>query len=142
MQKKGEPWLSLFLPVGRRVSELKGLYEDVQVKYLSLAGKAGLVLFWSALLLVWSAPLDKPFASLLGAVALAVVLLNLLCLVLFSRQVRTVSGRWLDRLQLLLFGAFHLQGLALEVAHGEQPQTNTGSENQAGAGEADKQHAD
>ena len=138
--------LSLFLPFGRRFSESKRLYEDVRVKYLSLAGKAGLVLFWVALLLAWNAPLAKPFASLLGLVAALILLVNFISLLLFWSQPRQGSNLWSEGLQLLLFGAFHWQTSASDSALGnsivKQVPPADLSEIQTRSGQADQQHTD
>ncbi|UXY54302.1 DUF1145 domain-containing protein [Pseudomonas tohonis] len=74
-------------------------------------GKLVALVFWLAVLANLIEPFAKPFASLLNAVAALVLGLHLLELVVCNRQLRTRPRPWNDRLQLLLFGVFHLLGL-------------------------------
>jgi uncharacterized protein YhhL (DUF1145 family) len=59
-------------------------------------------LYWLALLLVVQTPLAKPFTQLLVGVTALLLVLHVTILLFFGRQ-----AVWRDRLQLLLFGAFH-----------------------------------
>ncbi|BBP81737.1 DUF1145 domain-containing protein [Pseudomonas sp. No.21] len=74
-------------------------------------GKLVALVFWLAVLANLIEPFAKPFASLLNAVAALVLGLHLLELVVCNGQLRTRPRPWNDRLQLLLFGVFHLLGL-------------------------------
>ena len=96
-----------------RLSQLEreGIFEGIEVKYLLSAGKTGLCVFWLALLLSWSAPVAKPFAVLLGGLVVMLVLTHLLIVFLAGGQLGWRRTAWTDRLQLLLFGAFHLLGI-------------------------------
>lgn len=113
------------------------------MRYLLLVGKLGFVLFWCAFLLAWNEPLAEPFASLLGIVAALLLLANLLSLLLYGRKSQSGRSLWFDRLQLLLFGAFHspvpvlLTGATSDVFVPVEI-----SEIQAGSGQADQKQAD
>ncbi|MBF7730582.1 DUF1145 domain-containing protein [Pseudomonas sp. N040] len=101
------------------------------MRYLLWAGKLGLALFWLALLETWVVPVAKPFGLVLGVLSVAIVLVHLLNLALLERQSQG-RHRWLTRLQLLLFGAFHRPPMAATDAGGVQQ-----SESRAGGGQAD-----
>lgn len=102
------------------------------MRYLLWAGKLGLMLFWLALLNTWMAPIAKPFGLLLGGLSVAILLAHLLNIALLDRQ---LQGRnvWLERLQLLVFGAFQQPRMrVVDVGAIVQP-----SEGRAGGGQAD-----
>lgn len=111
------------------------------MKYLTLAGKFALVLFWFAFLATLSTPLAKPFASLLGLVAALLVLVNLTSLVLFGLQPQGRSP-WSARLQLLLFGVFQQLAPVAETGVASEGLPVALSEGQTRAGQTDQQHAD
>ncbi|WP_435634287.1 DUF1145 domain-containing protein [Pseudomonas solani] len=74
-------------------------------------GKLVALMFWLAVLANLIEPFARPFAPLLNAVAALVLGLHLLELVVCNSQLRARPRPWNDRLQLLLFGVFHLLGL-------------------------------
>lgn len=102
------------------------------MRYLLWAGKLGLMLFWLALLNTWMVPIAKPFGLLLGGLSVAILMAHLMNIALLERQ---LQGRnvWLERLQLLVFGAFHRPCMVAADAE-EKPQS---SEARAGGGQAD-----
>lgn len=122
---------------------VESFYGSVWVKYLLLAGKLGLVLFWCAFLLAWNESLAEPFASLLGIVAVLLLLVNLLGLLLYGRKSQSGRSLWHERLQLLLFGVFHSSApvLVTSVTSDETTPEDL-SEAQAGGGQADQKQAD
>lgn len=81
------------------------------MKALMIVGKGLAVLFW----LVFGAALAKwlgsPFEQLVHLLAAFLLLLHGLELWLFSGLLVNRANPWLDRLQVLLFGIFHLYGL-------------------------------
>ncbi|GAC1036011.1 hypothetical protein thsps117_07680 [Pseudomonas sp. No.117] len=77
------------------------------MKTLSLTGKVLLLLFWLAAAATLALPLARPFPELLALVALALLLLHLGEVFASRRALRLRRHPWLDRLGLLIFGAFH-----------------------------------
>lgn len=73
-----------------------------------MMGKGTAVLFWLSLLGALSGVLAKPFDQLLSLLALVLILVHGLELWLFSAAFSGRANPWLDRLQVLLFGVFHL----------------------------------
>jgi len=73
--------------------------------------KLALLVFWLGLLLVVQTPLAKPFAMLLGGVSMLLLLTHGAILLFYNSRLKESQHIWRDRLQLLLFGAFHLHGL-------------------------------
>jgi len=122
---------------------VKGFYEGFRLRILLSAGKLVLVLFWCAFLLAWNELLAEPFASLLGVVAALILLVNLLSLALSGRKSQSGGNLWLERLQLLLFGAFHSPTPSLETgAASDEIVPVELSEVQAGSGQADQKQTD
>lgn len=106
------------------------------MRYLSWAGKSGLLVFWLGLLICWIQPLTKPFGLLLGGLALLLLMGHLLGLFGAGRK------PWSERLQILLFGAFHLPVSNVAIGETSLLPTAEHSEVQAGASETDQQQTD
>ncbi|MGE8410118.1 MAG: DUF1145 domain-containing protein [Pseudomonas sp.] len=70
--------------------------------------KALTVLFWWVVLANLSMPAEKPFHQLINLAGLALLSLHLLEVLIFNACLRERSHRWLDRLQILLVGIFHI----------------------------------
>lgn len=73
-----------------------------------MMGKGVAALFWLCLLGALAGVLAKPFDQLLSLAALVLMLVHGLELWLFSGAFNGRTNPWLDRLQVLLFGVFHL----------------------------------
>ena len=71
-------------------------------------GKGVASLFWLALLVNLFAPFTHPFGLLLNLLGGVILLLHLMELAWFTERLKGRPRPWLDRLQLLLFGTFHL----------------------------------
>lgn len=71
-------------------------------------GKGLAGLFWLSLLGALVGVLAKPFDQLLSLLALLLIAIHVLELWLFSGSLGARSNLWLDRLQVLAFGVFHL----------------------------------
>ena len=82
--------------------------------YMLWMGKFGVCLFWFGVLMAWNAPMPKPFPMLLGSLAMGVLVAHLLMLILLNLRVKRRRHACSDSLQILLFGAFHLQSLNSE----------------------------
>ena len=84
------------------------------MKALMIAGKALALSFW----LVFGAALAKwlgsPFEQLIYLLAAFLLSLHGLQLWLFSTLLVGRANPWLDRIQILLFGIFHLYPLKVE----------------------------
>ncbi|MDB6141046.1 MAG: hypothetical protein JWP80_90 [Pseudomonas sp.] len=64
--------------------------------------------------------LPSPFNTLIDLAGSLVLLTHLLEIVLFNGSLRGRAHPWFDRVQILIFGIFHLQsfyGLSAEAAH-------------------------
>jgi putative membrane protein len=81
-----------------------------------LLGKLITLLFWLLVLINQLVSFSQPFALLLQVTGALVLLAHALELVWFKSRFRNRPRPWLDRLQVLLFGVFHLYGLAPAVA--------------------------
>ena len=108
----------------------------LRVQFMLLTAKLILLLFWLTLLLVVQTPLAKPFAQLLGGVAVLLLLLHGVTLLFCISALKGRQSVWWDRLQLLLFGAFHLYGFAAAPA-AVQRLSARASEGRPGSGQAD-----
>jgi putative membrane protein len=84
-------------------------------------GKLLTLLFWALLLVNQLVGFTQPFALLLQVTGGVVLLAHALELRLFKSRLHNRPKPWLDRLQVMLFGVFHLYGLApvaaVEVEH-------------------------
>ncbi len=110
--------------------------------YLTWLGKLGLAVFWItlALALGWSTPVARPFAGLLATLVVLIVLLHLWIAVRLDATSRLRPAPWLERLQLLLFGAFQQQ---LITGQAVRPESQVElSEKRAGSGQTDQAQPD
>jgi putative membrane protein len=76
-----------------------------------LVGKLSALLFWALVLVNLFAGFAKPFGLLLQITGALVLVVHALELLLFKTRLRQCPKPWLDRLQVMLFGVFHLYGL-------------------------------
>ena len=74
-------------------------------------GKLLALLFWALLLVNLLVSFAKPFGVLLHLAGALVLLLHGLEFLLFKARLAQRPRLWLELLQVLLFGAFHLLGL-------------------------------
>lgn len=72
-------------------------------------GKFLTLLFWLVVLVNLLHPLIHPLNLLLKLAGNLLLLTHLLELILFNGSLKGRVHRWRDRLQILLFGVFHLQ---------------------------------
>lgn len=77
---------------------------------LILVGKGLAVLFWLALGGALTQRLGSPFEQLLYALAAVLLVVRVLELWLLAKLQGERSASWLECLQVLLFGVFHLLG--------------------------------
>ena len=74
-------------------------------------GKLLALLFWALVLINLLVNFAKPFDLFLHVAGASVLLIHGLELLLFKARLELRPRPWLERLQVLLFGAFHLFGL-------------------------------
>ncbi|MDM8349254.1 DUF1145 domain-containing protein [Pseudomonas sp. sp1636] len=86
------------------------------MKILLGLGKVLAALFWGVVLANLIDPFTQPFALLLNLAGGLLVLIHGLELVLFNDRLSGCARPGLERVQVLLFGIFHLQGLPLTPA--------------------------
>ena len=73
--------------------------------------KALTLVFWWVVLVNVFIPQAKPFDALIGMAGMGVLGLHVLEVLAFNHRLRGRSHRWLDRLQILLLGIFHIQSI-------------------------------
>ena len=66
------------------------------------------VLFWWVVLANLLMPAEKPFHQLINLAGVSLLGLHLLEVLLYNGRLRELIQRWLDRLQILLVGIFHI----------------------------------
>ncbi|WP_324731308.1 DUF1145 domain-containing protein [Pseudomonas paeninsulae] len=82
------------------------------MKILLGLGKVLTAIFWGVVLANLIDPFAQPFALLLNLAGAVLVLIHGLELWLFNERVSGRTRLGLERVQILLFGIFHLQGLS------------------------------
>jgi putative membrane protein len=83
-------------------------------------GKLLTIMFWLVVLINLAVVLPSPFALLIKLAGSLLALTHVVELLLFNGSLRGRPRPWRDRLQILLFGMFHLQSFpknAPEAAH-------------------------
>lgn len=96
-----------------------------QMKVMLIAGKALAGLFWLSLLGAVGGLLAKPFDQLLSLLALVLVGVHCIELWLFGGAFAGRDRPWLDRLQVMAFGVFHLSAMQLAPAPEAQAQQDS-----------------
>jgi putative membrane protein len=97
--------------------------QNMGMQVLVGAGKGLLMVFWAMVGLNLSAPFAHPFASLISGLAISALALHSLELLLFHGRLRALPRPRVARLQVLVFGVFHVLTLPakadapLEVSH-------------------------
>ncbi len=81
-------------------------------------GKVIALLFWLVVITNLVSPFARPFEMLLNGAGFLLILVHLFEIVLFNSLLRQRARPWLDRLQLLLFGVFHLLSIPRHGAKG------------------------
>ena len=81
---------------------------------LTMLGKALAGLFWLAVGAALGEWLGSPFEQLLYLLAVLLLVIHGLELWLFTELLKGRARPWLDRLQVVLFGVFHLLSLRAE----------------------------
>ncbi|MDH2199153.1 DUF1145 domain-containing protein [Ectopseudomonas oleovorans] len=84
------------------------------MKALLRMGKALALIFWLVFGAALSKRLEAPFEQLVYLLAGFLAFLHVAQLWLFSSLVAARANPWLDRVQVLLFGIFHLYPLKTE----------------------------
>lgn len=79
-------------------------------------GKTAVAVFWVLVLVNLISPLNKPIDLLLNALGSLVLVAHVVELKVFGSRLHGLSNPNLQRFQVLLFGIFHLYGLAEPVA--------------------------
>lgn len=85
------------------------------MKAMVWLGKGLAVLFWLCLLGALLGALAKPFDQILSLLALLLISIHAVQLWLFSGALGERRNPWLDRLQVLAFGVFHLLAMGTLV---------------------------
>ncbi|KIH85024.1 DUF1145 domain-containing protein [Pseudomonas batumici] len=83
------------------------------MKVLWGLGKVLTLVFWLVVLVNLVHPLINPFRVLVDLAGSMLLLTHLLEIMLFNGSVQERARPWRDRLQILVFGMFHLQVLPL-----------------------------
>ena len=92
------------------------------MKTFLLLGKLVTLLFWGVVLFNLYQPLAQPFELMLRVAGAALLALHVLELGVFNRQLKAVPRSLWQRLQVVLFGVFHVLGLPAHKAVAvEQP---------------------
>lgn len=73
--------------------------------------KALTLVFWWVVLVNVFIPQTKPFNTLISLAGMGVLGLHMFEVLAFNHRLRDRSHRWLDRLQILLLGIFHIQSI-------------------------------
>lgn len=73
--------------------------------------KALTLVFWWLVVVNLLSPFPKPFSAWMSLAGAGLLLLHIAELLIFSRRLQPRSRPWLDRLQILLLGIFHLQSI-------------------------------
>jgi putative membrane protein len=81
------------------------------MKLLSLLGKAIVLAFWLVLLVNLAQPFAAPFALLLNLCGVLFLVAHLIEVLVFRARLQGRPKPWSDRLQIMLFGVFHLLAL-------------------------------
>jgi len=84
------------------------------MKFLLGLGKVLTALFWGVVLANLLEPFAQPFAMLLNFAGAALVMIHVLELLVFNDRLSGHAQPGLARVQILLFGIFHLQALTPE----------------------------
>jgi putative membrane protein len=90
------------------------------MKFFWGLGKVLTLGFWLVVLINQAVALPNPFDVLIKLAGSLLLLTHIAELFLFNGSLKGRSRRWADRLQILLFGIFHLQSFArrpAEVQH-------------------------
>ncbi|PTQ69466.1 DUF1145 domain-containing protein [Pseudomonas sp. GV071] len=82
------------------------------MKVFLQVGKTAVAVFWLLVLVNLFSPLNKPVDLLLNVLGGLVLLAHVVELGLFGARLRGLANINLHRVQVLLFGIFHLYGLA------------------------------
>ena len=75
-------------------------------------GKCVGLVFWLVVVVNLLQPFTHPINLLVNLVASVLLLVHLLEVLLFNRTLKTRAHPWRDRLQVLLFGIFHIKCIA------------------------------
>jgi len=89
------------------------------MKVFLQVGKTAVAVFWLLVLFNLISPLNKPVDLLLNGLGALVLLAHIVELALFGNRLRGLPSVNLHRAQVLLFGIFHLYGLAEPAAPAE-----------------------
>ena len=78
------------------------------MKAIAGLGKLVALAFWGAVLVNILQPFAQPFATLLLAAGGLILLIHVVELLVLGSRLKGRPHPWMDRLQVLLFGVFHL----------------------------------
>src|SRR3989344_6166480 len=81
------------------------------MKVFLQVGKTAVAVFWLLVLVNLVTPLNKPVDLLLNVLGGLVLLAHIVELAMFGSRLRGLANLNLQRVQVLLFGIFHLYGL-------------------------------
>ena len=79
--------------------------------YLFKYAKSAVLMFWLLAAFNMLLPLAEPWAQRLNWLAAIILLVHVAEVLLFNRRLQAQSAPWLARVQVLLFGFFHLRTL-------------------------------
>lgn len=99
------------------------------MKKLLGVGKALAALFWGAALANLLDPFAQPFAALLYLASALIILVHGVELWLFDERLSNARQPWLQRVQVVLFGVFHVLTLpSAQVAEAAESDMQLGGE--------------
>ena len=94
------------------------------MKVFLQVGKTAVAVFWLLVLANLISPLNKPLDLLLNVLGGVILLAHVIELAIFGNRLRGQPNLNLHRVQVLLFGIFHLHGLP-EVPVAAKPELHT-----------------
>lgn len=92
------------------------------MKVFLQVGKTAVAVFWLLVLVNVFSPLNKPVDFLLNLLGGLVLLAHVIELAIFGNRLRGLDNLTLHRIQVLLFGIFHLYGVTHPEVAGLQPE--------------------
>lgn len=81
------------------------------MKGFLILGKCLTLVFWWVVLLNLFLPMAKPFHALINLAGGTLLFLHLIEAFAYDKRLRGRSHPWLDRVQILLAGIFHIQSI-------------------------------
>lgn len=96
-------------------AQRKMIHGGAGMKVLWGLGKCAGLVFWLVAVINLLQPFTDPIHLAVNLVASVLLLVHLLEVLVFNRTLKTRAHPWVDRLQVLLFGIFHIK--SMEARH-------------------------